>query len=50
MQERMEWLLDLFNHTRCHWPFGIEDATCKDADTGLTVLTDQAKVRIAYRS
>ena len=42
----MEWLLDLSNTTRCHWPFEIEEATCRDADAGLTVLTDQAKVRV----
>ncbi|KAF2992964.1 hypothetical protein E8E13_000891 [Curvularia kusanoi] len=47
MQEKMDWLVDVSTHVRCYWPFGIEKATCKDAETGLTVLTVQAKKQMS---
>lgn len=44
MQERTEWLDDLATHIECHWPLHINEAVYKDTETGLTILTDQAKV------
>lgn len=44
LQEDMEWMVELANTIRCHWPHAIEDAIQKDPKTGQDALTDFAKV------
>jgi hypothetical protein len=44
MQEKMEWLLDLFTHIQCQWPFTTKEALYKDVKTGQTILSNHAKV------
>jgi hypothetical protein len=44
MQEKMEWLMDLFTNIQCQWPFTTKEALCEDVKTGQTILTNHAKV------
>ena len=45
LQEKTERLLDLLTNIQCHWPLDTREALCLVEETGLTTLTEQAKVR-----
>jgi hypothetical protein len=44
MQERMGWLMDMCNTTRCDWDLSEHEALQRNEETGLLDLTDRAKV------